>query len=41
MSGGNSFLGLKDFSKFGDFKNDGDSSVISGKSNLSDVVERV
>ena len=41
MSSANSFLGLNDLAKFGDFRNDGDSEIISGKSNLSDVVERV
>ena len=41
LTGGNSFLGLNDLAKFGDGKNDGDSSMVSGKSNLSDVVERV
>ena len=41
MSGGNQFLGMTDLAKFGDGKNDGDSSMVSGKSNLSDVVERV
>ena len=32
---------MTDLAKFGDVKNDGDSSMVSGKSNLSDVVERV
>ena len=34
-------MGVTDLAKFGDTKNDADSSMVSGKSNLSDVVERV
>ena len=36
-----SFLGINDLVKFGDAQNDVNSSIISGQSNLSDVVERV
>ena len=35
------FLGLNDLSKLREMKNEADLSVASGRSNLSDVVERV